>query len=506
MENRRERRHSAASQASSTNAPLTVSNHWHWLQRPGGRILIQVLIFLTAFPPWAWGDLSASYRWSTTPYLQTFARLVTLIESDTPSVTPLPPADFTLAQATSPAPAVAATPNPDFADAVWVAKNTIVKLAAATGSRLLELTDIKNARALALDAPRGVLWAYGHRDLHAYQFNGTPLLRIPVPRSGGNSASGEDDCDDDGGNSSGDDDDDDDDCSDGDGHVALAVNWHNGTVWLGTNKTLRHFSHEGKLLGTFPLPHHVRALVFDPSQARLWVGTKISVKAHNDAGTVVQTINLGANPDVQDLALQDNSSGELWVALKDTLRRYSRTGTLLRQLTVKQIAVLASDGRGQVWASTNVALLRIDLTGKILLTLAQFKGESQLVALATDPVDLSVWAASKKTVWEVSAQGKVLHTVDFRTGPPIHDLVVSVDTTAPVLTFVEPAEGAVLTIYKPTLKLSYRDSGQGVNPDTLAIRHNNALLAVNCTHNIAIFKCPRPHIRSARTSRECRSQ
>jgi hypothetical protein len=172
---RQRRRDIATAQADKTNRSRTVTHLWRWLHRPVGRLLIQFLVFLIVLPPWAWGDLSSSYRWSTAPYLQTFARLVTLIESDTPSVTPLPPSDSVIAQATPPAPAAVPTANPDFVDAVWVAKDTIVKLAAATGSRLLELTDIKNARALALDAQRGVVWAYGHRNLHAYQFNGTLL-------------------------------------------------------------------------------------------------------------------------------------------------------------------------------------------------------------------------------------------------------------------------------------------------------------------------------------------
>lgn len=243
MEQERGQRNIATVQANKTTRSRTITHLWRWLHRPTGRFLIQFLIFLTVLPPWAWGGLSASSRWSTDPYQQVLTRLVNLFEHDMPSVTPIPPAPSTIAQVTPPIPTAAPTPNPDFAAAVWVAKDTIVKLAAATGSRLLELTDIKNARVLALDAQRGVLWAYGHRNLHAYQFNGTLLHRIAVPRSGGNNASSDDDdCEDGGEKSSGDDDDDDDECSDGDGHVALAVNSLNGTVWLGTNKTLRHFS------------------------------------------------------------------------------------------------------------------------------------------------------------------------------------------------------------------------------------------------------------------------
>ena len=103
-------------------------------------------------------------------------------------------------------------PNPDFADALWLAKSDgITKIATADASVLLELADVKNVRAIAVDEQRGVLWAYIQNTLWAYRFNGEPALSISLipPGDYGNGK-----------------------------EVAISTNLQNGTVWLGVKKSL----------------------------------------------------------------------------------------------------------------------------------------------------------------------------------------------------------------------------------------------------------------------------
>jgi hypothetical protein len=63
-----------------------------------------------------------------------------------------------------------ANPTPgdtDFAPALWVAKDTVLKVAADTGALLLEILEAQNVRVVAVDAPRSLLWAFGHHTLSA---------------------------------------------------------------------------------------------------------------------------------------------------------------------------------------------------------------------------------------------------------------------------------------------------------------------------------------------------
>lgn len=78
-------------------------------------------------------------------------------------------------------------PNPDFADALWLGKSDgIDKIATADASVLLQIVDVKNVRAIAVDEPRGVLWAYIQNTLWAYRFNGEPALSISFTPPGDN--------------------------------------------------------------------------------------------------------------------------------------------------------------------------------------------------------------------------------------------------------------------------------------------------------------------------------
>lgn len=92
------------------------------------------------------------------------------------------------------------------------------------------------------------------------------------------------------------------------------------------------------------------------------------------------------------------------------------------------------------------------------MKLKPFKqSESQIVALAADPLDLTVWVSTKNIVKHIDDQGPVLLTTSFK-NPPILDLLLYRDTIAPELHFTSPTEGEVLDTTTPTIGLTYSDN------------------------------------------------
>jgi hypothetical protein len=79
------------------------------------------------------------------------------------------------------------SPNPDSVDALWVAHSDgLRKVSATDGTMLLDMAEAQDARAVAVDGQRGVLWAYRASALWAYRFNGTPVISIRLAQQGDN--------------------------------------------------------------------------------------------------------------------------------------------------------------------------------------------------------------------------------------------------------------------------------------------------------------------------------
>lgn len=169
----------------------------------------------------------------------------------------------------------------------------------------------------------------------------------------------------------------------------------------------------------------------------------------------------------------------MWVALKDTVRRYTAGGTLALEVSVKQAEHLTSDGQGGVWVATDKTLSRLNQAGVKLAQLEQFKGEKQVVALVTHPLDHSVWAASKKQHHHLTAEGHSLQAMSFKDGR-VQALALYADTLAPTVRFSTPVPNTLLNTSTPPLQLSHQDLGQGVNPTTLRLQANGAPLQATC--------------------------
>ena len=141
----------------------------------------------------------------------------------------------------------------DAANALWVASaDEIIKVTSADGTVVFTIPSAQDVRAVAVDARRGLLWAYSERGLQAYSFSGLFVRSVRLSQ-----------------------------LDEDDEHSALAVNADDGTVWLGVHQTLLHLDTLGQLLSTTHLPENVQALALDTSTTRLWVSSKKTVSAYN---------------------------------------------------------------------------------------------------------------------------------------------------------------------------------------------------------------------------------
>jgi RHS repeat-associated protein len=351
-------------------------------------------------------------------------------------------------------------PNPDFADALWIAQSDAInKIAAVDASALLQIADVKNVRAVAVDEQHGVLWAYIQNALWAYRFNGEPSLSIPLPPHSDTSTSKE---------------------------VAISTNPTNGTVWLGVKKSLYHFGPQGEWLSVHTLPEHVRALSWDPTTSCLWVGTQKTVNALNDTGNFCKGIDPGPHPDIQDLAI-DPDSGDLWVAMREVLQRYDASGTLRFEVAIDNLAYLASDHHGGAWITTDKRLMRMDSTGLMLLDIEPFDGPDKIVSLVNDPSDSSVWVASKNKLGHIRSDGHLLQQLDLK--GEIRDLALYTDRIPPGIAFTAPRDGVTLNTNTPTIEIQYQDSGSGIDLETLLLQVNAGDLPVICQYGDTGASC-----------------
>ncbi|MDA2939240.1 hypothetical protein MYX75_13390, partial [Acidobacteria bacterium AH-259-A15] len=150
--------------------------------------------------------------------------------------------------------------NPDFVDALWVAdkEDALLKIGLAEAYLLLEIPDIEDVRAVAVDDRRALVWAYGKNLLYAFGFDGTLRFAVPVVRPDEEDEDEEDEDEEDAHSQ----------------HVDLQVNSKSGTVWLALGRFLFQYDSNAQLLAVLPLPETVRALALDQLGSLLWLATR----------------------------------------------------------------------------------------------------------------------------------------------------------------------------------------------------------------------------------------
>jgi RHS repeat-associated protein len=341
--------------------------------------------------------------------------------------------------------------SPVFVNAVWVGESgEVVKLLAADGSLLFEVSGLKQVQAVAIDDHRSTLWVATNDSLLAYGFDGTPQLSIALDLKGG-------------------------------ARTLLAVNTIDGSLWLANDAKLRSFSAAGQALHSMPLRSDILGLALDSPEALLWVATAKSVAALDAlGGTVVRTLMLGSDAEVRDVSA-DAPSKSLWVAQDDGLRRFAADGTLLLKVPLQKPVRVSAGPNGGVWAATTKDLVHLGSSGQLLGALRPFGKDGEISQLAADPADGSAWAASERDIAHADATGHLLCRVDFDPPARIRSLAVYADVLPPQLQILLPTAGSYVNTQTPTLQLSYSDIGSGVDTGSLAFQVASGALAVSCT-------------------------
>ncbi|HEY0557452.1 MAG TPA: hypothetical protein VGG20_24565, partial [Thermoanaerobaculia bacterium] len=340
-------------------------------------------------------------------------------------------------------------------NSLWVAESGgVLKLATTDGHLILQIGDTASARAIAVDHRRNSIWFYASRTLYCYSLSGAkqlsmPLANLPislplidVPETD------------------------------------LAVFEDDGAVWLAVGRNLLSFSSSGQRLHTLQLSESIKSLAVDQRHAILWVATGHGVAAYDAVtGGVVRSIPL---VDVSAVDV-DSITNNLWVAWRDGIRTLTADGSLIRQVALSHPTQVVADLRGGAWAATATELRRVGPSGQTLATLRPFGILESIVALAVDPSNDSVWAASELAIAQVDATGHRLRIFGFLPPVRIWDLALYVDVSRPMVTIREPHAGAYLGTSRPAFELEWSDLGSGVDPASVAIQVNGSPLTVFCT-------------------------
>ncbi len=350
----------------------------------------------------------------------------------------------------APGQTLVAQENPAAVNALWVAESAgVLEVATADGSLLLEVPGLTNVRAAAVDHHRPTLWLYAGHNVYAYGYDGAQKLVVPLALPNPSNA-------------------------------ALAVNEHDGSIWLGADQNLVSVSASGQVLQSLRLADNVKSLAVDAAGALLWVGTASSAGAYDAiSGAQVSALGLGSSPDLRDLDL--DTSGKVWVALGSGVRSYAEDGTLLLAAAVAAPLHVAGDGHGGAWVATTKDVLQLGPAGQVTASLSPFGGQGTIVEVVLDPSNGDAWVANDRAVAQVDTGGHLVRAFQFQ--PPVHiwDLALYADVIPPQLAITAPADGSYLGSKTPTIAITYSDIGSGVNPTTLAFTANGSPLQVSCS-------------------------
>ena len=338
-------------------------------------------------------------------------------------------------------------------EALWVAGTpAALKVSDPGGEVLLRIDGLQEARAVSVDSRRRTAWLWAGGALHAYGFDGAPLLWVPVSLPTAEDAE-------------------------------LAVLPEDGSVWLAVGNDLWSFSPSGQPLRMVRAADRVESLALDPTEGLLWAGTRRVAAAYDAVtGASVRTIPFEGLRDV-DVA----PAGEVWIAGKGGLRRHGADGDLLLELPAGDLLHVAATPDGGAWIATGKELTRLGPSGETLLNLKPFEGRGEIVDLIADPGDGSAWVAIHDALARVSPAGGITRPVDVR--PPFHirDLALDSDLIPPTISITAPDPGAFLATRTPSISLTYSDEGNGIDTASLDVRAEG--IAFSCQAGEAEATC-----------------
>ncbi len=393
----------------------------------------------------------------------------------------------------------------DTPESLWLADGAgVVEVTRGSAEVLRQVADSGDARALALDPEREILWHVSNDSLSTLPLTGDPGLSLPLRLEEGQ-------------------------------RVFLEYWPFDGSAWVGVGHRVRAYGVTGQLLVEVPLESRLQAWALFPgprgpgtgegpraeesAEGLVWVATgeteggfsPFAVIAYDLAtGQALHRLELGQQDQVTALAA-DPDSGALWVALANRLARYDGEGNLLEETLFAggetPVNHLSPDGFGGLWAvragrqvadgeAEPARLQRFDGEGSERLSLpilsilpgedGPLEGsspEESVRRLALDDQNRTLWVATGRELHRFSAAGFRLSSLDLGSEADLRDLAFGLsepDTEAPTLTFTAPQEGATLDTARPEVHLSWADFGSGIDPQSLVLEEDGVLLATQC--------------------------
>jgi RHS repeat-associated protein len=349
----------------------------------------------------------------------------------------------------------AQTSLPASGTVVWIAgQHDILHLDATSGEILFRIPDTTGVRALAVDPVRATLWAYGAGRLTAYAPDGGLLLSLAL----GTESNAE--------------------------SAQLLVDGVDGGVWLAADRQLLRFAASGAPEFSLMLDDAITAIALDRGRRHLWVAhAPESLTAYDPGGGIAASLEAAGIGAVKALA-HDAGLDALWVAGIDRLQRYDAAGMRQFEQAVSGLTHLAADGQGALWGATSKRLLYLHSSGLLFFELQPFDGRASIIDLIVDRGDRSVWVATVQEAARVTAQGEVPHHLSFR-GPDhpgrLRVLALQAPQQAPEIAILAPGQDSFHASHRPELRFRFETAGSGLDPDSLEVRIDDEVVAVECT-------------------------
>ncbi|PJA24498.1 MAG: hypothetical protein COX57_08560, partial [Alphaproteobacteria bacterium CG_4_10_14_0_2_um_filter_63_37] len=364
--------------------------------------------------------------------------------------------------------------TPTNVDALWIAEsNGVIKVSTAAGRVILAIPDADKIESIAVDEPRTTLWAVGRGQLTAFGFDGRTLLSLPIPPQS---------------SEHGDKKHDQESSSEHNDPASLAVDESDGSVWVGQGKAVYGVDATGQVISKIQQNRNVTALAVDGERGTVWVADERGVAAYGKDGALRMALPLGREDEAhpQDIAV-DGQTGNLFVALKRSVVAFSPEGRVVASYPSRQPRLIAVDSGGNLWVAGESSLSRFDPSGMPLFELEPFGHSDHILALVTDPKDLSAWVANARKVAHVDATGRVTATV--KSEGRVQDLALYIDTIPPDIAFTQPPANSWQRNNLLSLGVAYSDVGIGVDPDSIEFTVNGLPLPVHCDMGSMIGQC-----------------
>lgn len=355
--------------------------------------------------------------------------------------------------AESPAPST----DTDFEDAVWLATPYSALKINSSQSVVEAIFDGETIlRAIDVDYQSGSVWGYGSGSLSKLDFNGAPIISIPVELETGSD----------------------------DQHVDLAVDSVNSLVWLAVKRQLFLFDTSGWLRETYSLPQDVQAISLDPSRQQAWVGTERLITVFDALLGPIEDIHVHNSDRLIDLAFESSRDQAWFVTDKDLIKRIDRDSlqtTEIQQAPAKS-RFIAVDFNGGLWIATFNALVHLNSSGNEDFRVS-LPSNKPPVDMVVNMGDGSAWVATMDGIRHVTLDGSVLATLGMpsnRYKDQIQNLAHYADVIPPLISINSPTTGSYLPDSTPTVEISYSDIGIGVNTATLTIEVDGQHRQSNC--------------------------